>query len=126
MSVGGSDDVILNNMNAPIHTSLSGGRWFTLSIAEQLANVGSEVERAISWRKRGEQRHFENAFERMLELLDLTIADPRWRKTRRLNELVRLREVLCDALVGDNVYKTPFEDLQKYFLYFGLAARRDR
>jgi hypothetical protein len=113
-------------MSVTIHTSLAGGRWFTLSIAEQLANVGSEVERAFSWQRRGQREHFDKAFDRMLELLDLTIADPRWRNTRRLNELLRLREVLCDALVGDNVYKTRYEDLQKYFLYFGIAARRDR
>ena len=29
------------------HQSLAEGRWFTLSLAEQLANIGSEVSRAI-------------------------------------------------------------------------------
>lgn len=44
----------------------------------------------------------------MLELLDLTIEDPRWRGTGRLKELLRLREVLCDLFYGDNVYNTTF------------------
>jgi hypothetical protein len=113
-------------MTEPIHKSLAGGSWFTFSLTEQLANVGSEVERAISWRRRGDKDRFEKAFERMLELLDLTIEDPRWRNTGKLKELCRLREVLCDVFVGDNEYNTSFEDLQKYFLYFGVAARRDR
>ena len=113
-------------MNEPIHRSLAQGRWFTFSLAEQLANVGSEVERAARWRQRGEREHFEKALDRMLELLDLTIADPRWQRSRRLKELVRLREVLCDFFCGDNVYGTKLEDLQKYFLYFGIAARANR
>lgn len=113
-------------MTPLIHKTLADGRWFTFSIEEQLANVGSEVERAISWHKRGDHERFEKAFDRMLELLDLTIADPRWRNTPRLKELVRLREVLCDVFVGDNEYGTSFEFLQKYFLYFAIAARRDR
>lgn len=29
-----------------VHTELAGGRWRTFSLVEQLANVGSEVERA--------------------------------------------------------------------------------
>lgn len=113
-------------MTRVIHKSLAAGRWFTLSLSEQLANVGSEVERAISWHKRKDQERFEGAFDRMLELLDLTIADPRWRTKGHLKELLRLREVLCDVLVGDNIYRTPFEYLQEYFLQFGIAARRNR
>jgi hypothetical protein len=30
-----------------IHTDLAAGRWSTLTLAEQLAHVGSEVERAL-------------------------------------------------------------------------------
>ena len=113
-------------MNEPVHRGLAQGRWFTLSICEQLANVGSEVERATRWHQRGEREHFERAFDRMLELLDLTIADPRWRHRGRLKELLRVREVLCDLFYGGNVYGTTFEDINKYFLYFGIAARANR
>jgi hypothetical protein len=81
-------------MNEPVHKTLGDGRWFTLSLVEQLANVGSEVERAIVWRSRGDGERFEKAFERMLELIDLTAADPRWRAARRLKEIRRLRDVV--------------------------------
>ena len=60
-----------------------------------------------------------------LELLDLTLADPRW-KCPRLREIARTREVVCDFLVGDNVYRSTPELLDAYFLAFAIAARRDR
>ena len=113
-------------MNEPIHRGLAEGRWFTLSLIEQLANVGSEVERASRWYQLGDRERFERAFDRMLELLDLTIADPRWRRRGALKELLRVRELLCDLFYGDNVYGTTFESINKYFLEFGIAARANR
>jgi acyl-CoA hydrolase len=64
------------------------------------------------------------AFERALELLDLTLADPRWRG--RLRELARAREVLCDAADGGREYGATLADLDRYFLDFALLARRGR
>ena len=113
-------------MNSPIHKELADGRWFTFSIFEQLGNVGSEFERAATAFQRGNTERFEKAFERMLELLDLTIEDPRWRTTRRLRELLRLREEVCDVFHGNDVFGTPIETLKQYFLYFGIAARSHR
>lgn len=104
------------------HQSLTEGRWFTFSLAEQLGNVGSEIHRAI--RARGDKKRFEGALFRGLELLDLTIRDIRWR--RRLKELLRVREVLCDAFFGGIEYGTSLEDLDKYFYYFAYAARANR
>jgi hypothetical protein len=67
-------------MNEIIHKDLAQGRWFTFSIDEQLANVGSEFSRASAAWQSGNMARFEKAFDRMLDLLDLTISDPRWRK----------------------------------------------
>ena len=64
------------------------------------------------------------AVDRALELMDLTIEDPRWRK--RLKEILRAREVICDRFYGTNEYRTTDELLQKYFLQFALAARKDK
>jgi hypothetical protein len=104
------------------HPSLALGKWFTFSLAEQLGNIGSEVNRAI--RARGDEKRFECAVLRGLELFDLTISDVRWRK--RLKELTRVREVLCDAILGGSEYGTSLEDLDKYFYYFAFAARAHR
>jgi hypothetical protein len=38
-----------------------------MTIAEQLGNVGSEYERALRWKQRGNVVHFEQAFARLLE-----------------------------------------------------------
>ena len=42
------------------HNDLAGGRWFLFSLAEQLGNVGSEVERAIKWHAKGNKEYFES------------------------------------------------------------------
>lgn len=105
------------------HPGLAAGRWAQLSLAEQLANVGSEVGRMRKWRDRDE-RLAAGAFERALELLDLTLADARWRF--RLRELARARELFCDAAAGGREYGTTLEDLDRYFLAFAVAARAGR
>ena len=58
------------------HKKLAEDRWNDLSLIEQMANLGSEIERSILWRKRGKKIYFKKAFERGLELLALTIDDP--------------------------------------------------
>jgi hypothetical protein len=35
------------------HKKLTGGRWAEMPLAEQMANVGSEVSRALNWKKKG-------------------------------------------------------------------------
>jgi len=104
------------------HQSLAAGKWFTLSLVEQLGNIGSEVGRAM--RARGDEKRFEGAVARALELFDLTLSDPRWRK--RLKELARARELFCDAVYGGSTYGTSLEDLDRYFYYFAVAARSNR
>ncbi len=105
------------------HQELAAGRWRELSLAEQLANVGSEVGRARRWQGE-DQKLFQGAFARALELLDLTITDPRW--FGRLKELTRVRELICDAYFGGAAYGSTFGDLDRYFLPFAVAVRQRR
>ena len=102
------------------HQELAAGRWVRLSLVEQLANVGSEVERAIRWRGKGNAAYGQRAFERALELLDLTIADEKNRL--RLKELTRLREALADYFWFDNHYGSSDESWRRYFHAFAYAA----
>ena len=105
------------------HDELARGRWRTFSLAEQLGNVGSEVSRMISWRARGNETYAERAFERALELLDLTLGDGRWTGPRR-REIARAREALCsDFLARD---EASLRSLDRYSTAFALLARRDR
>ncbi|MEX2539995.1 MAG: hypothetical protein WD646_15215 [Actinomycetota bacterium] len=106
------------------HETLADGRWGSFSLMEQLGNVGSEVGRATSAKRRGDDARMWSALERALELIDLTIADPRW--IDRLKEPLRARELICDFLVGDNEYGSTGEGLDAYFLPFAIAARSTR
>lgn len=97
--------------------------WHQMSIAEQLGNVGSEINRAVNWQKKNNSDQEIKAFYRALELLDLTINDSRWQNTGSLKEILRLREFLADFFLGDNVYGFTADYWQKYFLYLGISAR---
>jgi len=103
------------------HKSLASGRWQEFSLVEQLANIGSEISRALSWKTKGDKEKSEKAMERGLELFDLTIGDNRWQ--HRLKEIARMREVVCDYFYGENEFQSTSESLDKYFFHFGVAAR---
>jgi hypothetical protein len=102
------------------HRELAAGRWGRLSLAEQLANVGSEVGRLRRFSGQDE-RLAAGAFERALELLDLTLADVRWRG--RFREIARARELLCDAAAGGGEYGSTLDAVDRYFLAFAVSAR---
>lgn len=103
-----------------VHKELAAGRWREFPFAEQMANIGSEVERAIKWRGRNAALS-RSAFERGLELLWLSIDDPGNRS--RLRELTRLYEVLVDYFHGENQYRSSDMLWQRYFRPFNWAAR---
>src|SRR3989344_8228086 len=101
--------------------AVSKERWFTLSLADQLGNIGSEVGRARTWQSKDE-RSFWGAVTRALELFDLTQADPRWK--RRRTELDRARETFADAVLGGREYGSSLASLEQYFMPFALLASR--
>lgn len=104
-----------------IHTGLlESGRWFEFTLMEQLANVGADVDRAISWRNKGDKAYSEHAVERALELLDFTIADPK--NKRRLKELLYVRSFVADYFFGINEFGFTDEFWHNYFYDFNYAA----
>lgn len=102
------------------HTSTK-NKWNKYSTAEQMANIGAEVGRAINWRKKGIKEMSSNALYRALELIDFTIDDPKNRN--RLGEILRVREVLCDYFVGQNMYKSTDQARERYFLFYNFKVR---
>ncbi len=113
---------LLANMPDYIHKNLAQGKWLTMSLCEQLGNVGSEVGRATNWQKKGNLEQTKKALDRGLELLDFTIADSRW-SGARLKELCRSRELLVDVFYGKNQYNDSPEALEKYFFQYAVEAR---
>ncbi|MEO5572769.1 MAG: hypothetical protein ABIT08_15415 [Bacteroidia bacterium] len=102
------------------HQSLAGGKWFELSLCSQMGNIGSEIGRAKRWQKK-DQKNFEAAVFRAIELIDLTLSDVRWK--HRSKEIARAKEVICDAYLDGKEYGSGFESLEKYFYHFAFAAR---
>lgn len=102
------------------HRDLQIKKWSSLSLIEQMANIGSEVIRSLNWRRKHNLEYAHMANLRALELFDLTLAcqsDP------ALKEVARARELWLDYFVGDNQYHQTDHQWHKYFLSFNYAAR---
>lgn len=105
------------------HKDLASGRWNSMPFLEQMANIGSEVERALNWQAKRNDMYSRKAIERALELIDLSldgITTP-----SRLKELARVREAVVDFFMGTNQFRSTDASWRAYFLPFAYAARRD-
>ena len=105
------------------HKELAQGRWQQFSFLEQMANVGSEVERALNWQIKNNPAYCQQAFERALELLDLTLEHAQ--TYARLKELARVREAMVDYFYGDNQFLSTAKSWRTYFSAFTRGARKD-
>ena len=105
------------------HKDLAAGRWSQMPFIEKMANIGSEVERALKWRAKRNAAYCEQASIRSLELMDLTLDSVTG--FPRLKELARLRETIVDYFFGTNQFKSTEESFRKYFLNFTYAARKN-
>ncbi|MEK7579931.1 MAG: hypothetical protein AAB469_01940 [Patescibacteria group bacterium] len=124
MTTSGCEAAISNEMKQDYHhKDLAQGRWFAFSFFGQMANIGSEVERAMKWREKRKE-YSRLASDRAIELLDLTTSDSKNKK--RLKELFRLREVLADYFYFDNIYKSSDISWHNYFNAFNYAAAINR
>ncbi len=105
------------------HKDLAAGRWGQMLFVEQMANIGSEVERALNWRMKSNIPYSERASERALELMDLTLEAATTFSRRR--EVARIREAFVDYFFGSNDFKSTDTSWKKYFYHFTYAARRN-
>lgn len=104
------DKIIDGNI---LHKNLAAGRWYELTLVEQMGNIGSEVSRACKAQGKDEDR-FWGAVARGLELFDLTLADTRWGERRK--EVSRAYEIFCDAVLGGREYGSDLESLDRFLL----------
>jgi hypothetical protein len=107
-----------------LHKDLSQERWFAFSFMDQMANVGTDFERALDWRKRGDIASSDAALWRGLELLAFTLRDPKNKKRR--TELARIKECILDYFYGDNQYGFTDDAWHQYFYCFAYAAAMAR
>lgn len=95
------------------HKELAKGKWEEMPFLEQMANIGSEISRAINWRKKGNEEYAQKAFERSLELFDLS-KDCKYNYPQ-YKELLRAREEWVDYFKYENTYNSSSERIIKYY-----------
>jgi len=103
------------------HPDLQNGRWSQLSVVEQMANIGSEIERAIKWKTKGNLEYAKLANIRALELFDLSLQSSG--HLPGIREIARARELWLDFFIGSNQYSQTADQWHKYILAFTYAAR---
>ncbi len=106
------------------HADLASGRWREMTLSEQMANIGSEVSRALNWRKKGNEEYSRKAAVRALELIDLSLECAEL--FPRLREVARLREAIVDYFWGDNEFSSSEALWRSYFDHFNYAAQQSR
>ena len=105
------------------HTNQANGQWNKKPFLEQMANIGSEVYRAISWKEKNKE-YGDIAFIRSLELFDLS-------KDSKLTfsqyrELTRSREIWVDYYKYDNQYCSTAQSINNYFMYLTIAYKNSK
>lgn len=103
------------------HKTLAKGRWKSLSFLEQMANIGSEVERTISWNEKNNAVYSDKAFIRSLELFNMTLDSNLTLSQRK--EVARAREIWTDFIRYGNQYKSDKEQWRRYFLQLLVAYK---
>jgi len=109
-------------LNSPAHSTHRGlleSRWHGFSLAMQMGNIGSEVNRLMQWKGKDAIRA-SASLGRALELIDLTISDPRWK--HRVGEFLRLREVVADAAQDAPSFSVSTDMFKNYFLHFSTRS----
>lgn len=104
------------------HKDLAMGRWGKMTLCEQMANIGSEVNRALNWQEKGNKSLSLKAASRALELLELSLDSIK--PFSRLKEIARLREAIVDYFYGSNQFSSSETLWRKYFDRFNYAARK--
>ncbi|PIZ62966.1 hypothetical protein COY17_01470 [Candidatus Saccharibacteria bacterium CG_4_10_14_0_2_um_filter_52_9] len=97
-------------------------RWAAMTMFEQMGNIGSEVGRALSAKKRHDESAMRGALYRGLDLIDYTAELWAVQKSPRTKELLRARELFAESVLTKAVDPT----LEQYFFQYALAARRNR
>ena len=102
-------DSIVNNEQVKQH-------WFSLSIGEQISNIGSEVLRADKWKQRGNIKHMRGFYNAAISFLRLSIMDPK--NASIVSELNLCIDELADYFIGNNTWQTSTETLKHYYNAF--------
>ncbi len=88
-------------------------KWWEMSIGQQIANVGSEVARAIRHKNKGNKEGAEEYCIHAVEMLGYSKLDPK--NINRRKELLLAQEELVDYLLGENRYGNDDASIMKWY-----------
>jgi hypothetical protein len=94
-------------------------KWASLTIFEQMGNIGSEVGRAYSAKRRDDELSLQGAFYRGLDLFDASAQAWVGKQPGRVSEILRAREVFAASVTSGTLDPT----LEAYFMQYAVAAR---
>jgi hypothetical protein len=94
-----------------IQSGISPERWISFTKGQQILMIGSEFERINSRLKNHDTENINPCYERIFDLVDITLLDPKW--NYNFKELLRFREVIGelylqkekDLELNSSVYK---------------------
>ena len=97
-------------------------KWLAMDIFNQMGNIGSEVGRALSAKRRGDEISMLGAYYRGLDLIDTTVGGLVAQKSPRTKEVLRAREEFSNAIMTDKID----DSLEAYFMNYAIVARMQR
>lgn len=80
------------------HSSLSAERWSRFDLGTQILHIAVEMQRGVELLARSDRERLRFSYERVLALLDLTVACNANKRLRR--ELLRWRDVVAENYVS--------------------------
>lgn len=88
-------------------------KWWDMTIAQQLCNVGSEVSRSIRRKNKHDMLGAQEFCIHAIEMLGYTKQDPK--NLNRRNELSYAQEEILDYILGDNLYRNDDASIMKWY-----------
>lgn len=104
------------------HASLTSERWSRFSLDQQILIIANEMQRASALLQPEDLASRQRAYERVLRLVDLTIAVQPKRTLRR--ELLRWRDLVAALYVAPDEATADHRDVFRCLLRFRPAASR--
>lgn len=96
-------------------------RWFEMPVWMQISNIGSEVSRAVRWKKKGDNQKAANFCNKAIEFWRIVERDPK-NKHRKIEFDCAIEE-LQDYFLGSNEYNTTEEVLSRYYDAFLMRVQ---
>ncbi len=106
---------------AVFHPNLTQEKWNDADRAFQVLSIFAELNRCRGRFARDDLTNGRHSLDRCLELIDLTIRDPRWTGGRR-HELLRFREAVGALYVGSDEIRTTPTELMRVLRTFHPAC----